>query len=1242
MFCDVQEHTTNRERERRKVSNLRNDCFFENDIQFSKAIDQMFVINTRNKYRKHKKVSKLKPGEIILIDLTKEDELMVNKKKNKRRNNKKLEWLQMTRKKYKVQKQNNEVKCSSQAEIVDAHSKENSENFTDNILLEHSPVLDNKISESTESCTSLEQEPIKDNIHVNLQSIYGYILNKRNNELKCLLQHKQCDTSSLKQINLQRHKLLGLLKLLDTVGQNIKVPKTILNLLKESREENEMSQHTFFSKSTANKSNVIDTQGKEESFFQPKSSIETIPLSNECQNNLTSIQSIKQELSTNCNMTQADTYCRNQPVYVQSDCHLHDFISMNSHGSQVTEAVKQKLSCDTHECTSYCKKIEMKPFSYHNNSIFNMIKSEDVTQNSTTDKKLICDKNVICMLSDLDKCMNVLNRIGEHIMTVHAEKQRLECSDKTDMCTIATTISEDQIPGSSSSWVQNINSFTNLEKLNKILELYDKKDLPHVCNCQDFHRWNDKEINATLNQLKYDSNKCKKIIVSTSQPRDYYTHGKDNEDKSSRSFLCNYIKSEIEQSVKKEDNESFRILSDESEQTNELKMTMLTNNHTNEFYMNDSKNVKEPNQDVHCENFSKKINITKTRSVDEFENTDILDNILNGDITIEDEQEIMENWQSPLMSPINYDNSNNVLNCIAEFFSQSEHTHTNKKEEKYIVTDAENSQTPLPEGSLGTIGILNSLFDFDLTNMDFPSNDFMYSNVQAVNPRLIKKTFETEIFSTKDYDSSELNSQDQSFAKNKENIFLQKEKELCSNRNYLIDSSVDVVGFGLNTSKQKALEFPLLIKNSSPDQSANLVNSDGISSEVKESFPKCCLSSPIGKLDTDSITEKSYIFQKEDTVNQIECFNDTVNQVSSEICTSNEIPLNPSINCTSRQQDDIQSSDKHVYLEFETNPSAVKQPLDSCDLLSSIDLMSCNTNTIPQCIEQEYESSIKQKNMQRYCTEKKNYTTKHRVEVCTQSRSSNRKLKCKKKIKMKRKKEESRSINILNHQDTQNTCELPLSTFHVSYCQKSPQITTENEYKQFKCVGIQRLRNISQRKQQMLLNFHNDTVIDAIFKEDPKLENFKHITEDNISEDSNVSCSFEDSHISDNKTTIKFLKNTELDEDVSKVNITTEISNNMLVQSDANWSLQKADKQSSKFIEKQMIVTLDEEMPLKRRKLASKLSTNLEANAVVYSVNQQKMQKKHFTSVKKGKVIFLYSLLHFKYKLAFSLIFAFF
>ncbi|XP_017790316.1 PREDICTED: uncharacterized protein LOC108572567, partial [Habropoda laboriosa] len=1240
VLCNMQGCFTNHELKKSEMNNLKDNHSFQTEVKCNTLTNQVFPLSKRNKFKKHKKVSKLKPGEVILIDLTEEEELRIDKTKKKSKSKKKLEWLKIMKKKYNTRRQTVDVKNRNHVEIADAHSTENSENFADKILLEYLPISDNKVSESIESYTLLEQKPVQDNTHYNSQNMHDHILNKRNKELKYMFQHKQCDTctSSLKQTDIHRNRVLYLLKLLSTVGQNINEPKTILNLLREKGDENIMSStNTFFCKNTDNESNEINTQGKEESFPQPKSCIEAILSLKECQNSITNVQSIKQELPTNknCNMTEANTYCQNESVYVQSNYHLHDFSSMNSLSSQTTETVKQRVAHNIHECADCCKKIEIKPFSYHNNSIFNTIKTEDIPKNTidtnATDKKPICDKNIICMLSDLDKCMDVLNRIGEHIMTVHAEKQRLKCLDKMDLCTVSTTVLGDQCVESSSDWLQNINSLTNTEKLSRILELYGKKDLLNVCNCHDFHRWDNQETNAVLNQLKSESENCQKVTISTSQPKENRSYEKDNifsENKSPPNFVFNHIKSEIEQSIQKASNENFEVLRDETQKTNH-KMNTLTNNQTFDTFIHDLKDTKESNRDIHCEsvlqNFSQKSNVTKINSMDEFENIDILDSILNGDITIEDEQELWENSQSPLMSPINYDNSNNVLNCITEFFSQSEHSCTNETEKKYIVSDTKNSQTPLPEGSLGTTGILNSLFDFDLTNMDSPSNDFMYSNIQAVNPRLIKKTFEKTF-------ANERN--------NLEKLFPQKEKELCNNQNHSIDSSVDVVGFGLNTSKKKVLEFPSLVKSISSfsGQPTVLVNSDNISSEAKESFPKCSLSSPTDKFDTNSVIGKSYIFHKKDIINQIQSFNDTANRDLPEICTSTDIQSNVSMNCTLSQQDDIQSSHKHTRVELETNPLVIKQSLDSCDLLSSTDF---TTDTTLQCVEQKQGNFLKQKNIQHSCKEKQNHITQHKIKINAQSRSCKRTLRCKKKIKMKNEKEKLPSsvaqpnqnelslrcsqitvINPLNYQDVQDTCESPLSTFHVSYRQKSLQTmcTSKNIHKQLKCVGIQQLRNISQQKQQMLLNFREDSIRDIIVKEDTKLENVQHTMEDNISEDSNISCVSEKSYIPESKTCFKFSKrNMKITTGVAKVNLTTDknvipVSNNILVKSGTKWSLQNIDTQPSEFIEEQIVTTLDEDTPSKRRKLTSKFSPILKTNTVVSSVNEQKIQKKYFDS----------------------------
>lgn len=1129
----------------------------------------------------------------------------------------------MVKKKYKVQKQIDELKHKNQVIISDAHSTKNSEKFSHNILLEKQPISNNKINETTESNTLMEQKSFHDNTH-NLKNTQDYILNK--NEVKYMFQHKQCDTcnSSTKQTDTQFNKVLYLLEILSTMGQSIKEPKTILNLLKESRNENKMSsEYNIFYKNTINECNEMNTQ--------QESSIKTILLSKECQNNITDVQSIKQELPTNIdlNVIEKNTYCQNESIYVQSDSHLQ---SMNS--PEIIETMKQNIAHEIHECTSCCKKIDIKPFSYHNNSIFNITKN-DVAQNTidkdAIDKTSICDKNIMCILNDLDKCMDVLNRIGEHIMTVYAEKQQ--------------EVLGNQSTESSSKWIQNINSLTNAEKeeLSKILKFRGKKDLLNVCRCQDI-------------------NFLDKLYKSISQSEEYCSHEKNNillENKSNS--IDNYIKSKFEHPIKEENNENFEILKDKILKTNECKInTSIDNQICDISSIHDLKNTKELDRDIHwkaenskVENLPQKSD-AKSCSVDEFENIDILDSILNVHITIKDEQEIWENSQSPLMSPINYDNSNSVLDCIKDFFSPSEYMHSNETEEKYILSNTENSQTLLPEGSLGITGILNSLFDFDS-----PSNDFMYSNAQAINPRLIKKTFKDEI-STKNSNISELNFEEKITEKNNlENTFLQENKELY-NQNRYIDDSMDIVGFGLNTSAEKIIDSYSLSKSipSFSDHSTVLVNSDNISSEDKESFPKYSLSSPTDKFNTDNFIEKSYIFQKKD-INQVQ-LSDTKNQDLPEICITNNISSNMNY-ILSQSKDNIQSSQKYSCTELETSPFIKKQSLDSCDLLSSTDSISCNIDTTFQCVKQKHKNSMRQRNIQKtmqYNKEKQNHITKHKIKISTQSKLPKWTLNSKKKIKMKKKEKESCTsiiqpnqdelnlrcseitiINPLNYQNVQNTCESPLSTFQMSYCQTSPKTccTSKKKNKQLNCPEV---KQMSQQK-QILLNLYEDSMVDTIYKEDSKLENPQDIMED-ISEDSSMSSISEKSHISKNKSCFKLSeKKMEIDTDIIKANLitdknTTKVSNNN-GKSNAKWSLQDIDMQPSNSIKEQIITTLNEDISLKKRKLQlQNFIQPTSTNGIVCSINQQKKKKNHCVSIKKkGNFILniLDNLFYFKNKL---------
>lgn len=1262
----IQECDVNYELNGEKMCNLKNSCSTLNAIDSNRFVDDNCSVKRSSKVRKHKK-SKLKAGEVILIDLTEDDEsLKISKGKDKKRKCKRrLEWLKMMKKKYKVQKQVDEVKCRNQVEIADAHSTDDSESTVDKVLLEYLPISDNKVSESTESNTSVEQEPVQDNTHyIRPQDRHDYICNKKSKQLKCQFQHDECDdcSLSLKQNDMQNNRVLSLLKLLNIVGQNVKEPKDILKLLRESNEQNVMtSDHTAFCKNAADETTEIDTQGKEELFSQSKSSVETILLSKESQNSIINIQSIKQELptSTNCSMTEAD-YCRNASVYVQSDCHLQDFRSMSSHSSQMTEAVKQKISSNAHECTSCCKKTEAKPFFCHNYNVFNTTKNEDIPQNriddSTVNKKSICDKNIMCMLSDLDKCMDVLNRIGEHIMTVHAEKQRLECSEKNDVCAVSTTVFGDHITESSVDWAQN-NPLTNPEKLSKILELYEKKEFFDACNSKDCCRHDNGETNAMLNLLKCEEDNYKKLMISKSQSKELYSYGKDHvtisENKQTEDVTYNHTKSKLEQSIKQESSDYFKV---EIDQAQDTKSSTYDLKNTDE----------EKDRDIYCDialqNFPQKSDVTKSRPVDEFENIDILDSILNGDITIEDEQEILEDSQSSLMSPIDYDNSNNVLNCISEFFLQSEHMYTNEREENYITSYVENSPTPLPEGSLGTTGILNSLLDFELTNIDSLPNDFVYSNVQTVNPRLIKKSFKGEIFSAEN--ESELNFPEEAVTSEKdhtEEILLRKDEKFDNDQNN-VNNSVDLIEFGFNTNRGETREFPSLMKNlpSFSGQSTVLVNSDDMSSEITKLFPKRSLSSPVDKLNTDTVIEKSYIFRKENTINLVPSFNDTGNRVSPNIYTYNNNPSNTLMNCTLNKRNNFSPSQKHTRMESETSPLTMKQPLD-CDLLSSIDLVSCKTIAASQCEVLKCKNSLKQRNIQKdtqqNCEGKQSRITKHELEVNTQSKSCKRKLRYKKRSKEVKKEEEKQElpssivqpdqnelnlrcsqltvVNPLNHQpNTQSTCELPLSSFHMSYSQKShrPLSASENMYKQLKCVGIQQLTNISQRKQQILLNFRENPTTNTVFMEDSNRKNSQCNIEDDATEDSEVLLkSMKKSRVPENETCVKFSRrNIKIDTDITEMNLTTdkhvtEFSNNILIKTGTQWTLQNIDTQSSKFVKKQMVGIMDEETPAKKKKLSPKFSSTLEANAVICPVNQQETQKKQFSSVKKGKFIIVIS-----------------
>ncbi|XP_077260567.1 uncharacterized protein LOC143896532 [Temnothorax americanus] len=84
-----------------------------------------------------------------------------------------------------------------------------------------------------------------------------------------------------------------------------------------------------------------------------------------------------------------------------------------------------------------------KPLMYTNNDT--IVKSQGTLHNIFNADETPYDTNVICMLSDHDKCIYLTNHTDEHIMTTSAEK-KMQCpNNSNDICTVSTTFTGDQI-----------------------------------------------------------------------------------------------------------------------------------------------------------------------------------------------------------------------------------------------------------------------------------------------------------------------------------------------------------------------------------------------------------------------------------------------------------------------------------------------------------------------------------------------------------------------------------------------------------------------------------------------------------------------------------------------------------------------------------------------------------------------------------------------------------------------------
>ncbi|KAG7189475.1 hypothetical protein KM043_017169 [Ampulex compressa] len=1246
---------------------MQNDHFFINATNATNSVDQIQPVKKQCKLKRPVPVSKLKPGKVILIDLTKENEPAIREnKKIKRKTKNRLEWLKFVRKKSKVQKSaNNTLTCINQVEIADAHSTENSEGIAPATFVDHLPISDDKVSESTESSAVLNLSPT-DAYCISAKSMQD--ISKRNS--KCTMTNKYCNlcSSSQKQDDMQYNGVLCLMKLLNIVGQNINNPKMMLNLLKELRGGNLVSTlNSLINTNVVNISNSETTQDKEEVFSQEKSSTDVICSSKECQNSAVNLQAIKQELpsSTDCNMlSNMDGYCNTTEA--------SNIKYINDHNRQAVDVVKHRIPCIKNKCIDCCGANEVKSVSYNNNSTCNIIKSENVIQISrdgTVVDKNSCDKSIISVLSDLDKCMDVLNRIGEHIMLIRTEKQRAECSKKKpDVCAVSTTVSGDQTARSSlGCWLKDIDSSLS-DTICRLLELYENKQHLCACNLKELYETNLKEIAAISEEVQCNVRNCmQEIVVSTSKSERCHLDNNSvcqsllSENESHSSNL-DYNKSE---SINQCDHKSDRIspITEQPQIKNEHRISVPNDQiHSSQTYMMDmllTGNNDIPNSEITSElelkSFSQteKEDMMKTDCINEFEDINILDSILNGDMTIQDEQDILEDSQSVLMSQIDCNTSNSILNNITDFFTQSEDSLDDKKEDMlYTASSFGDLLKPLPEGSLGTTGILNSLLDFDLTSTGLPPNDFMYSHVQTVDPHLIKKSVGEEMFSPAISESVPEQLFEKMSSSPQIDIMVdnhQRENNLFNNQTPIIDSSADMIKMEINTNEQGVLQFSIPGQTESPKIQRNVTSLSSDSNELREfKYP----ADPSYKFNTNNLIDSAYMHPKADTTKQLQTAATSATCSASKVYISKEISssdLMKSANQNKNSPSSTYSCVSTIPIHYDVNYAPLK--LVDTSHLSSTDSLLYNINVISKSdISQRKrlgahvalespESKPFYEKLEMRSNDAHNRMLEYTAEINAQSELSRSELQDIKRDAEKYHEEQAKSIernegaviskhspttiNSVKHQNIKDLSQLPV----IPVCASNQRTlcSSKNTCKQVKNTHLQRVKSGTGQNRQLLCNLRTKCKSKVSSKGDLEYKDVKCSAKDDLLDDSSMQYKLNSTGKKlcvENKVGWKFTRtNVKVETEVPKMNLTSDanamqVSDKSLVKQAGKLLERNADVESRKLVEDTIVVTNNaslEETPMKKRRTSGSL---LETDKIVCSPEYQEIRKTRFISMK--------------------------
>ncbi|KAL6442704.1 hypothetical protein ACFW04_002653 [Cataglyphis niger] len=460
--------TSNQEVNKDFLNSLQNDNM-PLSMNGNKSLEQTYLQKKeRRNLKSLKQEKKENPGEPEVIDLTEDDEILCETKRKKIKHN----LDKITKQDLKIMKNKkyiNSIKHSSgfMANVnTEKSSNRDSKSTVEKVRLKYKSIPNNKISDSTESYTSISNRlSLNNNHHINLQKSehLNVIKNQMNSTYPEFVKENETQFDNSHYIKSSMF-----------VDRDIKEFNVTTNVLKENKPENISSHMTYMTADATGLYKNIMMQSKETLTSQEENVIpllkDIIPLLNMCQNDIVDQHSFKQEIpiSPNCNTTQNSYKCWETTPRDIKYLRIQKLKSINDHNSQVTDYF---ITC--HQGNEYeecCTKSDCKPFVFPNSND-STTQEHNTFSDDKNDVKLSCNTKIILPKYNLHQLhkYNILTNISDcnahyvahHIddiviMTccnMHDEKIMQCLYNSNDMY---TTFNKDQIVESSLN-DQNVN-----------------------------------------------------------------------------------------------------------------------------------------------------------------------------------------------------------------------------------------------------------------------------------------------------------------------------------------------------------------------------------------------------------------------------------------------------------------------------------------------------------------------------------------------------------------------------------------------------------------------------------------------------------------------------------------------------------------------------------------------------------------------------------------------------------------